>query len=221
MMLYFDHSTTAATDSRMAELCIECGCGAVAAFWCIVEQMYRDETGLVLFENQAGNRPVTKVVSHWLNVSDQQLLEWVSTMLDIGLLEMDVENPGAVVNKRVMSNIAAYHEKCETARQNGKRGGRKPTQKPNPNQGGNQTLTDAETGRKANKTKQNKGFGFDKQNQKPSASGVAAAAGAAPQAAKKNPPCPLCGSKLYKNPQTTKWDCPTCFESFPADKVEA
>lgn len=182
-MMYFDHSTASANDAKLAELCIECGCGAVAAYWTILEQIYRDETGLVLFENQGGNRPLTKVVSHWLNVSETQLLEWVSAMLEIGLLVRDPEKDGAVTSERAMRNIADYREKCETARQNGKRGGRKPTRKPDANRPGNQTLTDAETGRKANKTKQNKGFGLDKPNQKPSASGVAAAAKAAPPAA--------------------------------------
>ena len=218
-MLYFDHSTTAATDSRIAELCIECGCGAVAAFWVIMEQIYRDETGLVLFENQAGNRPVTKVFSHWLNVDENQLMEWVSAMLEIGLLEMDESKPGAVTNKRAVANIEAYREKCETARQNGKRGGRKPTQKPKANQAGNQTLTDPETGRKTNKTKQNKGFGLDKPNQKPNASGVAAAAKAAPPAAPEGlvadgwEPCGVkcrkCGAHMLKAPNGDV-ACPHC-----------
>lgn len=219
-MLYFDHSTTAATDSRIAELCIECGCGAVAAFWVIVEQIYRDETGLVLFENQAGNRPVTKVVSHWLNVGETQLMEWVSAMLDIGLLEMDEQKPGAVTNKRATANIAAYHEKRETARQNGKRGGRKPvqnpTRKPTRKPTANQTRTDAETGCEANKTK---GFGLDKPNQKPCTTGVAAAAKAAPPAVPEGlmaagwepcgAKCRACGGLMVKAPDGTV-ACPRC-----------
>ena len=43
-MQYFDHSTAATSDSKITELCIEHGPGAVAAFWVVVEQIYRDET---------------------------------------------------------------------------------------------------------------------------------------------------------------------------------
>ena len=53
-MQYFDHSTAATSDSKITELCIEHGPGAVAAFWVVVEQIYRDETSLVLFDNQSG-----------------------------------------------------------------------------------------------------------------------------------------------------------------------
>lgn len=205
-MQYFDHSTAAAGDSKIAELCIEHGPGAVAAFWVVVEQIYRDETSLVLFDNQAGNRKLTKVVSHWLNVGESQLLEWVSAMLEIGLLEMDPEKPGAVTNRRASENIRAYREKCEIARQNGKKGGRKPTAKPKANQRGNRTQTDAESEGQANKTKQNKGFGFDKQNQKPYAKGGAAAAKAAPPFAR----CPDCGASIFRSTQTGQWTCPNC-----------
>ena len=221
-MLYFDHDTSAASDTKLSQLCIEHGCGAVAAYWVILEQIYRDETSLVLFENQAGNRPVTKVVSHWLNVSDSQLLEWVETMLDLGLFHNDVENPGAVISDRAIENIAAYLKKAETARQNGKRGGRKPKQKPTGNQAGSSVGTDAETQRKANKRKEKKGIGLDKQDQIPSASSVAAAAVAAPLAAKRKlkPPCPLCGTPMQRNGQTAKWDCPNCLDSFTDSKLE-
>ena len=176
-MQYFDHSTAAAGDSKIAELCIEHGPGAVAAFWVVVEQIYRDETSLVLFDNQAGNRKLTKVVSHWLNVGESQLIEWVSAMLEIGLLEMDPEKPGAVTNKRAAENIKSYREKC-----------------------------DAESEGQANKTKQNKGFGFDKQNQKPYAKSGAAAAKAAPPFAR----CPDCGASIFRSTQTGQWTCPNC-----------
>lgn len=31
--------------------------------------------------------------------------------------------------------------------------------------------------------------------------------------------CPLCGGKLYKNHQTGKYECDTCFNSFPLSKL--
>lgn len=219
-MLYFEHDTGAMNDPKLAQLCIEEGAGAVAAYWVILEQIYRNETGLVVFENQAGNRPLTKVVSHWLSVDTETLEKWISAMLEIGLLETDVENPGAVTSRRAMENVQAYKDKRETARQNGKRGGRKPSRKPKQNQAGNQGQNQGETEPLANKRKE-KGLGFDKQNLNLNACSVAAAADAAPQQAAKprNPPCPLCGGKLFRNPQTGKWDCSTCFEAFDDAKV--
>ena len=219
-MLYFDHDTGAMGDPKLAQLCIEEGAGAVAAYWVILEQIYRTETALVVFENQAGNRPLTKVVSHWLSVDVQTLEKWISAMIEIGLLERVVENPGAVTSKRAAENIQAYHEKRETARQNGKRGGRKPTKKPNPNRAGNQGQNQDETEPLANKRKE-KGLGFDKQNLNLNASSVAAAAEAAPLEARKTgkPRCPLCGEKLFRNGQTGRWDCPACLDSFDDSKA--
>ena len=203
-MIYFDHDTGAMADPKMTELCIECGPGAIAAYWCILEQIYRDESPLVLFANQDGNRTLTKVVSHWLCIDSETLESWVSAMLGIGLLETDENNPNAVTSKRAMANIEAYKAKQETARQNGKKGGRKTKPKPN----ANQTPTESVSGRKANKRKENKGFGFDKQNQKPCASGAAAAARAAPPAA-----CPKCGSPLVATDvSSTGWWCDGCNE---------
>ena len=132
-MIYFDHDTGAMSDPKMTELCIECGPGAIAAYWCIIEQIYRDESPLVLFANQDGNRTLTKVVSHWLCIDSETLESWVSEMLGIGLLETDENNPNAVTSKRAMANIEAYKAKQETARQNGKKGGRKTQPKPNKN----------------------------------------------------------------------------------------
>lgn len=144
-MWYFDHDTTAMSDTKLAQLCIECGCGAVAAYWVILEQIYKEETGLVFFDNPLGFHPITKVVSRWLGVGSDELLEWVSTMKKLGLLIDDPNTPGAVISERAIANIEEYQKKAETARQNGKKGGRKPTQKPsrlaNENQGG----YDAET----------------------------------------------------------------------------
>ena len=211
-MIYFDHDTGAMSDPKMTELCIECGPGAIAAYWCIIEQIYRDESPLVLFANQDGNRTLTKVVSHWLCIDSETLESWVSEMLGIGLLETDENNPNAVTSKRAMANIEAYKAKQETARQNGKKGGRKTKPKPN----ANQTPTESVSGRKANKRKENKGFGFDKQNQKPCASGDAAAAGAAPPDASSTAPsdyrCGECSSPLsFRGGEGGfGWYCPMC-----------
>lgn len=213
-MLYFDHSTTAGGDDKVIALRLEQGGAAVDAFWVILEQMYRDETPLVFF----GNRHANLSLCHRLNADEKTLETWVLAMLEIGLLERDVENPNALTSKRAMQNVKAYREKCETARQNGKKGGRKPTKKPNANQGGNRTQTKAETEGQANKTKQNKGFGLDKPNQKPTASDDAAAAGAAPPSAK-SPFCPLCDVKMWRDTQTGRFHCPSCQDAFDRSKA--
>ena len=211
-MNYFEHSVNAVNDPKVTELIIECGPGAYGAYWCILEQIYRDETPLVLFANQGGNRTLTKVVSHWLCIDTETLETWVSAMLRIGLLETDPGNPDAVTSRRAAENIAAYREKCETARRNGKKGGRKTDGKA----GANRVGTKEATERQANKTKQNKGFGFDKQNQKPCASGDAAAARAAPPATSSTAPsdfkCPTCGSPLSfgNGDGGFGWYCPNC-----------
>lgn len=212
-MQYFDHSTTAGGDDKVIALRLEHGGAAVDAFWVVLEQIYRDESALAFF----GNRHAKRSLCHRLNADEETLETWVSTMIEIGLLETDVENPNALVSKRAMENIKAYREKCETARQNGKKGGRKPKRKPNANQSGNRTLTDAETEGRANKAKQNKGFGFDRQNQKPVASdGAVAGSPAPPDAA---PHCPLCGTALEQVMQTGLLRCPSCDTAFKADKA--
>lgn len=208
-MMYFDHSTDAGSDDKIIALRLECGGAAVDAYWCAVEQIYRDETALDVF----GNRHVKRALCHRLNVNEETLENWFSSMVEIGLLEIDVENTSAVISKRAKENIASYHEKCETARQNGKKGGRKPTRKPKANRPGNRRQTDGETGGQANKTKQNKGFGLVYPNQKPSASGDAAAADAAPPSAKpyEKPYCPLCGAEMPRQDGTAMWwECRTC-----------
>ena len=162
-MYYFDHSTTAMSDTKLMALCLDYGCGAVAAYWVILELIYREETALVFGNNPVGSNlgsnDVTKVVSHLLNVGYEQVQTWVSAMLELGLLARDKNNPDAVTSTRAMDNIERYHEKAETARQNGKKGGRKPTQKPSGFPTENQGGFDAETelvAIKQNKIKQNK-----------------------------------------------------------------
>ena len=201
-MKYFDHDTAAGGDDKIIALRLECGGAAVDAYWAILEQLYRDETPLVFF----GNRHVTRSVCHRLAVDEETLTTWVLTMLEIGLLERTVENPDAVHSQRATENISAYHQKAETARQNGKNGGRKPTAKPTANQRGNRGETNAETQGKANKRKENKGIDTHKGYQIPNASGVAAAVETAPPYAQKD--CPNCGFTMFRNTQTGRLQCP-------------
>lgn len=212
-MEYFNHDSAAGGDDKIIALRLECGGAAVDAYWVVLEQIYRDETALDIF----GNQHVLRSVCHRLATDAETLKKWISTMLEIGLLENDAENSAAVVSRRAMENINAYRQKAETARQNGKKGGRKPKEKPSGNQKGNRTLTNAETDAKANKNKI-KGIDLHKVNQIPNAKSAASAADAATLSA---PVCPLCGARLFRNTQTGKWDCPGCCETYPADRFAA
>ena len=210
-MLYFDHDTAAMGDPKLSELCIEHGPGAVAAYWVALEQIYREETPLVVFGNQGGNRSLTKVVGHWLCTDAETLETWFSTMVDIGLFERDADNPDAIMSARAAKNIQAYREKRETARQNGKKGGRKPTGKPSRNRKGTESVSDGKPNAKLIKGKE-KVLVTHKGLPNTDAPCVAAAAEAAPPAA-----CPKCGSPLVSTPcSSTGWWCDECMgEAVP------
>ena len=214
-MQYFEHTTTAGSDSKIIALRLEHGGAAVDAYWVALEEIYHNEKPLVIKNNPLE----TKALAHRLNVSIDVLETWFSTMVQVGLFEVDAENPNAITSARAMNNIEAYQKKCETARQNGKLGGRKPSAKPRRNQAGKGVGTYAETNSQANKTKQNKGFGLYEINQKPIASDGAAAAKAAPPSADKKPYCPSCDVKIWKNTQSGKYDCPNCGNSIKPEAV--
>lgn len=214
-MKYFDHDTTASGDDKIVSLRLECGGDAVDAYWVILEQLYRDETPLDIF----GNQHLTRSVCHRL-VTDAKTLEtYVLAMVEIGLLNFTDENKREIYSPRASKNIKAYTEKCETARQNGKKGGRKPKAKPNANQDGNQTLTDGETKAKANKRKEKKDIGTHKEYLiSDKAPAVAAAAKAAPTDERK-PFCPMCDTPVWKNTQTGRYRCGTCFDEYDEGKA--
>lgn len=201
-MHYFEHDTSAGSDDKILTLRLEHGGAAVDAYWVILEQIYDDESPLKIF----GNQRKTQSVSHRLCVGSDLLETWVHSMVDIGLLEACENDPDSVTSERAMQNIERYRQKVETARQNGKKGGRKPKQKPPANQMG----TNPVSGRKALKTK-TKGLGFDKQNPKPLASGGAAAADAAPPAALL---CSQCDVPVRKDRQSGHYECDLCHELF-------
>lgn len=216
-MRYFDHDVTASDDDRIMALRLECGGAAVDAYWAVLELIYRTETHLVFSEN----RPETKSLCHRLCTDAETLGSWLSSMAEIGLLnrsEGDVENAVEYVSQRAMCNIAGYVSRQETARENGKKGGRKPTanragtksvpkQKPTANR--QQTEPLAKEKEKEKSLVTHKGLPND------DASGGAAAAKAAPP-----PACPLCGTRLWRD-HLGSWHCDTCCETYDAGKVAA
>lgn len=157
-MRYFDHDTSAADDDKIMALRMDCGGAAVDAYWAVLEKIYRDETALVLDENQPG----TKALTHRLCIGFEQLAEWCDAMVSVGLLvepnglkdgselaEMAASDARILYSPRAMENIYNYVEKREIARQNGKKGGRKPNANQTQtksvskkNQEANQTLTE-------------------------------------------------------------------------------
>lgn len=123
-MRYFDHDTDAAKDELIQALRLECGGAAVDVYWTILEQIYMNETDLVL----SANRPETKSVLHWLCTDWNTLETVIKATQQIGLFVVTENGEGeyTVHSERAQRNIDAYHLKQETARQNGKKGGRKP-----------------------------------------------------------------------------------------------
>lgn len=156
-MRYFDHDTTACSDSRLLALRLEHGSAAIDLYWTLLERIYADEKPL----NLGGSNLETKSVLHLVSITQEELEKYVSTMLELGLFQGCIEG---LFSQRAMDNIAAYQQRAETARQNGKLGGRKPKvetdRKPSRFQDGNQS---------AKLRKEKKRIGFDKQNQSPSA----------------------------------------------------
>ena len=207
-MKYFDHDTTASDDDKIMALRIECGGAAVDAYWCVLELIHRDETDLVISENQ----PKTKSLCHRLCVGFEQLQSWLQSMVSVGLLtakksdENDVDNSVSYASVRAAANIARYASKAETARQNGKKGGRKPKR----NRTETKSVSEKNPGLTQPKTKEKKKvLVTHKGLPNTSASGGAAAAKAAPPAADDTvvPRCPSCGGVMRYDPKEQLWRC--------------
>ena len=140
-MRYFDHDTQAADDDRVMALRLRHGGAAVDCYWTLLEKMYRDERPVNLFGSDGETNVETESVSHRLCIGVETLKEYVSTMLQIGLFDGDM---GCITSERALRNIEGYRARAETARQNGKKGGRKPTKKPKPNRVGSKVETNVE-----------------------------------------------------------------------------
>ena len=222
-MRYFDHDTTAASDDLIMALRLEHGGAAVDCYWAILEQIYREESASVISANQ----PATKALSVRLQIPFDTLKTYVSTMCDIGLLnvaETHENGDFSVMSERAAENIEIYQKKCETARQNGKKGGSKPRRKATRNQDAKRLGTETLSERQAKKRKEKKGIGSDKQNLIPSASCGADADKSAPNSAQddsKKPVCPLCSEPVRFDAKSMSWKCGTCGEINAPRFVEA
>ncbi len=126
-MLYFSHDVRASRSADLTALRSEMGSAAVDAYWMIIELIHEEETALVLGQNQ----PLTKAVSCWLATDEKTLMQSVELMVENGLLiriegENDKQSVYTVTSARAQEQIRKYQQKAETARENGKGGGRKP-----------------------------------------------------------------------------------------------
>lgn len=204
-MKYFDHDSTAGNDDKIVSLRLMHGGAAVDAYWGVIEELYRTETEFGTDENKPGFISL----SHRLCIDAEKLSTFVSAMVDVGLLEAS-DDGNAVFSERVNANVERYRMRQETARENGKKGGRKP--KPNRRK----TKPDAKGKPQASRgpaqpeTKEKEKL-LDTHKGYPNncASVGAAAADAAPPYAK--PYCPLCGEEMPRQDGTAMWwECRTC-----------
>ena len=215
-MRYFDHDTRASDDDAILALRLEHGGAAVDCYWTLLEKIYRDEAPLNLFGSSGETNMETKSVTHRLCIDEKTLKTYVSTMLQLGLFERDVEN---LISRRAMQNIEAYHAKQETARQNGKKGGRKPTRKPKANQVGSSEKTNSQP--RPLQEKKRKDIGS---NYKLEPISIDAVSGAdADKPAPLTAHCMLCESELTKTGMEDPeyWFCDECRTFFPKLKVSA
>lgn len=206
-MDYFPHDTKAMSDDKLLALRITKGLDAVACYWAIIEKIYADEQP---FEVSETNVEATSVLLR-LGVGFDTLSDYVFHMVEIGLLESDVDNPKLVTSKRAMEQIETLNKKRETARQNGKSGGRKPKGGKRGNQSKTNVGSNGEPKSAAYKTLNV--IGSHKENQITEASDDAAAGKPAPPSALQ---CPKCGSGMIGTGShrggSRLFLCPDCAE---------
>lgn len=212
-MMYFEHDSSAGNDDKIMALRLLHGGAAVDAYWCLLEEIYRCETDFGTGRNQPG----FVSLAHRLCVDADTLSGWIDAMVEIGLLCAS-DDGEAVSSERAAANIANYRKRQETARENGKKGGRKPERKPTRTKAASKSEPKPSPTPARPETKEKeKLLGTHEGYPNNCASGVAAAAVAAPPAAV--PKCPLCGTALRINAKTGLFRCPSCRDEYEHGKV--
>lgn len=153
-MFYFDHDTSASKDSRILMLRKQYGGAAVDAYWSIIEVLYTEEKPLGFSDEN----PEIFALSMWLCCDLSDLETWVHAMLRIGLLIDVSENDSEIKlwSERVGERVSEFLEKQETARQNGKKGGRPRKEKTETKPTENQSETEKNPGVSISLTNKNK-----------------------------------------------------------------
>lgn len=173
-MRYFSHDTNALSDELILQLRLEHGLEAVAVYWAILEYIYGEEKPLAFGKDH----PATKALLYRLGISYELAENYLNFMLDLGLLlsrKYRDANYYLISSLRAEEAIEAYRNRAETARQNGKKGGRPKNQTGNPEK--TQSVSSLEPranqSEKLNKNK-NKSIGFSSTKEKPNTSAVGA-----------------------------------------------
>ena len=218
-MDYFPHDTMALSDDKLLALRIDDGLEAVACYWAVLEKIYADEKPFDVSETNVGSSAEARSVSYKLGVGFDTMRKYVFDMERVGLLYRVEDGADVFMSERAAEQIELLDKKRETARQNGKSGGRKPKD----NQRRKPTETNVGSSRKPNSDtyKTLNGIGSYKKEPIPvaSTSGGAVAEESAPPSA---PDCPLCGVPLRKTGMADEpWWCDNCTTGFKADKVVA
>lgn len=202
-MLYFDHDTDASTSGELLDLRCEFGGAAVDCYWYILEQIYRDETPWVIFAKGS----VKKSVAIQLCASQDDVEKWINAMVDMGLFHIvrDADGePRAITSMRAMARIDVFNKRAETARENGKKGGRpkgsKNRKKPSRLANGNPDETqDKPSGNQNPKLKKRKEKGFLLKENPISNNGDAVE--------NASPRCPQCGGGMRFDADIDGWRC--------------
>ena len=208
-MRYFNHDTNATSDELMVQLRLEHGAPAIDLYWAILEYLYGEEKPLAFGANQRE----TKSVLFRLCLGYDDAENYVKTMVEIGLLNSrkSPSNDFAFISSsRADEAIEAYHARAESARQNGKKGGR--PRKANANRAEtksvSQLVSETNQSEKLTKTK-NKRVGSDKPNQ--TLACAASLDGEPPREGRWK--CSKCGSTVI--PDGEFWHCPRCMTVLP------
>ena len=214
-MEWFKHDIGAFRDAKVQQLRLECGGAAVDAYYAVLELIYEREKPIEIGETV----PETKSVCFWLCVGFAGFLEWVLKMGEIGLLEVTekTESVSYIVDSaRARNQIGYFNKRKETARRNGKLGGRPKGSKTNWKANETESVSDKNrklTDSKPNKEKEEEDRLVGKTNQ-PTYQGVGSAAAVmtAPptQEESSRPVCPLCSSPVTFSPRDGGWSCPLC-----------
>lgn len=117
-MKYFDHDVEAYKDDKLVLLRRDYSGAAVDAYYALIEWIYREETEIKPNDNPVGFASVC----FFLQVSEDQLNEWIEGMVKYGLL-IQTEG-GGLTSQRAAENIDGYKSRCASNKANGGKGGR-------------------------------------------------------------------------------------------------
>ena len=211
-MHFFKHDTDAHKDEKIIALRVRFPDGAaVDCYYAIIERLYETEGPIAVGENQTETLGLCLL----LNIGAGRFEEYVSAMVEIGILERD-EEAETVYSGRVNAALAECARKHETAVRNGSKGGRPRSAKAKRNQ------AESKAKPSGKQKKPNKDIKTVSDNYSLSDTGdgrVADAADAAPRTIA----CASCGGSMQPTGSRTTsgrriWRCDGCGEEEARDE---